>query len=144
MVDAYYGPPDLAERANATAAPKPPGQLADDARRLLADLVAGADDDTVDAARRHWIAAQVEGLLTTARRLAGEPIRFSDEVESCYGVRPQRVDEETFEAAHRRLDAVLPATAGTATLAERYSAWREAQAVPVDKLQAAVNSLADD
>ena len=143
MVDAYYGPPTLAERANGSS-PKPPRQLADDARRLLADLAAGADADQVDATRRHWIAAQVEGLHTTARRLAGEPIRFSDEVESCYGVRPERVDEETFEAAHRRLDAVLPAAAGTTTLAERYSAWREAQAVPVDQLEAAVNSLADD
>src|SRR5206468_4502890 len=117
---------------------KPPKQLAEDARRLLADLAAGADADHVDAARRHWIAAQVEGLHTTARRLAGEPIRFSDEVESCYGVRPQRVDEEAFERAHQRLDAVLPAAAATTTLAGRYSACREAQPVPVDQLEAAV------
>src|SRR5204863_10060771 len=106
VVDAYYGPPALAERA-AGGASKPPAQLADDARRLLAELEA-PNGDGLDATRRHWIAAQTRGLHTTARRLAGEPISFSDEVEDCYGVRPQRVDEETFEAAHRRLDAVLP------------------------------------
>ena len=34
------------------------------------------------------------GMLTTARKLAGEHIGYADEVEACYGVRPTRVDEE--------------------------------------------------
>src|SRR4051812_40710778 len=117
MVDAYYGPPDLAERA-AAGALKAPRQLVSDARRLLADLAAGVDGDHIEPGRRRWIEAQTQGLLTTARRLAGERIRFSDEVESCYGVRPQRIDEEVFEAAHQRLDGVLP---GTGPLGERFS-----------------------
>ncbi len=41
------------------------------------------------------------GLLTTARKLAGEPIAYADEVEACYGVRPTRVDEEAFVGAQR-------------------------------------------
>src|SRR4051812_17031343 len=142
MVDAYYRPPPLAERASA-GAPQPPPPLADDARRLLADLeVASGDHDSVDAHRRRWIAAQVKGLHTTAQRLAGEPIRFSDEVEWCYGVRPQRVDEDEFAAAHQRLDAVLPGKGGD--VGERLRAWRGAQKGPGDKLEAPVNSLADD
>ena len=94
-----------------------------------------------DASRRHFLRSQAIGLLTSARKLAGEHIGYADEVEACYGVRPRRFEEEEFEAAHRRLDEVVP---GTGPLAERYVAWREAQAVPVDLLEAAIGSLAED
>jgi hypothetical protein len=133
MVDAYFGPPALAERVPDVA----PARLVDDARRLLADL----EHSDLEPARRRWIASQVRGLLTTARRLAGEAIGYADEVEASYGVRPTWQDEEVFAAAHRRLTAVLP---GDGPLADRLIAWREAQAVPVDRLPAAVASLADD
>jgi hypothetical protein len=141
LVDAYYGPPDVARRVSMEP-PRSPSALADEARRLLADL----DHDTdLDPARRRWLRAQVEGLRTTAARLAGEAISYSDEVESCYGVRPRKVDESVFEEAHRRLDAVLPGSgAASGSLAERYIAWREAQAVPVESLRPAIDSLASD
>ena len=84
---------------------------------------------------------QVRGLLVSAQRFAGEPVGFLDEVEWCYGVRPTRVDDDAIADAHRRIDAVLP---GSGPLGERLIAWREAQAVPRDKLAAAVHSLADD
>ena len=136
LVDAYYGPPHLAERAAAEPV-RPPAALHAEAGRLLADVEAS----DLEAARRHWLAAQVRGLRTVAAKLAGEPISYSDEVEACYGVRPRRVPEDVFEAAHRQLDEVLP---GDGPVRERYVAWREAQPVPVDKLGAAIASLADD
>jgi hypothetical protein len=83
----------------------------------------------------------VVGLHTTAEKLAGVDITFPDEVERCYGVRPRKVDESVFEAAHRALDEVLP---GSGPLAERFITWREAQAVPVEKLRPAIDSLAED
>ena len=46
-----------------------------------------------------------------------------------------------FEAAHRALDEVLP---GSGPLHERFIAWREAQAVPVETLPRAIASLAED
>ena len=49
--------------------------------------------------------------------------------------------EDDLAAAHRRLDEVLP---GSGPLAERLIAWRESHAVPVDKLDGAIHSLADD
>ena len=121
------------------------------ARSLLAAIDAGAAVDPAPSAgpgeqgaapaRRHWLRAQVVGLLTTARRLAGEPIGYADEVEACYGIRPTRVEEDVLVGAHRRLDEVLP---GSGPLAERLVAWRESHAVPVDRLRAAINSLAED
>ena len=56
-------------------------------------------------------------------------------------MRPSRVDEEIFVDAHRHLDEVLP---GSGPLADRLVSWREAHAVPVDALGAAIDSLAAD
>jgi hypothetical protein len=150
LVDAYYGPADRAAAVRSERA-RPPEQLAAEARALLAAIDAGAaldpgsagpgHEDGAAPGRRHWLRAQVVGLLTTARKLAGEPIGYADEVESCYGVRPTRVDEEVLVAAHRRLDEVLP---GSGPLAERLVAWRESHAVPVDRLGPAIDSLAED
>ncbi len=137
FVDAYYGPPEPARRVGSEPV-RSPTVLEDQARRLLADL---ASDTSLASNRRHWLAAQVRGLHTSAAKLAGEPIGYADEVEACYGVRPRKASEEEFATAHRRLDAVLP---GPGSLASRYAEWRELQAVPVDKIDAALHSLSED
>ena len=136
LVDAYFGPPEIKARTDAEPLVEP-RKLADDARRLLGDVEAS----DLEPGRRHYLLAQVRGLWTTAQKLAGDAIGYSDEVESCYGVRPQRVPEDTFAEAHARLAAALP---GSGPLAERLNAWRESQVVPPEQLRAAVHSLADD
>ena len=128
-------------RPSRSARPTP---LADDARRLLADLDAGVplDDAVDDPHRRRWLHAQAVGLRTTAERLAGVPISFVEEIERCYGV----------HAALRRRGRVRGrpprprggACRAAARCAERYIAWKEAQAVPVEKLRPAIASLAED
>lgn len=142
FVDAYYGPRELAARAEAEP-PRPPAELAADAARLVADLDAGEGAGALDAGRRRWIRAQALGLRTSARTLAGQPTGYLDEVERCYGARPALVPEHEFAAAHRRLDEVLPPDGG-GPLRERYIAWREAHAVAPDRLQGAIRSLAAD
>jgi len=137
MVDAYYGPPELAARTQAEG-PAAPAVLVEQARRLLGALDVDGD---LDSARRTWLSAQVRGLHTSARKLAGEPIAYLDEIEESYGVRPVLVDEDDLAAAHRHLDDILP---GTGPIAERYQEWRESQAVPPDRLEAAVQELAED
>jgi hypothetical protein len=138
FVDAYYGPAPLAARA-AAGRPVPPPTLVERGRRLLAEL---DTDGELEAHRRLWLAAQVRGLYTSARKLAGEDIAYLDEIEACYGVRPERVPEDEFAEAHRRLDEVLPRT--SSSLAERYNSWREVQVVPPEKLPQAIASLAED
>jgi hypothetical protein len=140
FVDAYYGPADLAARIAAEPL-VPPAAVAQEAGALIADLDAGEGDAEIGPARRRWVRGQVVGLRTSARKLAGEPIGYLDEVESCYGARPELVPEDDFAAAHQRLDEVLP---GDGPLRERYIAWREAHAVPVGQLEPAIRSLADD
>lgn len=140
MVDAYYGPPDLAARVTAEPVHEPARLLAD-ARAVRAGLDDPVRSGDLDADRRRWLRAQVHGLVTVAAKLAGEPIGYADEVESCYGVRPVPIDEDVFAAAHDLLDQALP---GSGAVAERSIAWREAQAVPPDRLDAAIRSLAED
>jgi hypothetical protein len=143
FVDAYYGPPELADRVQAEPV-RPPGELEAAAARLVGDLDAGVGSDGpegLDAGRRRWVRAQATGLHASARKLGGEDIGYLDEVEACYGVRPAHVDEATFEDSHRNLDDALP---GTGPLRERYIVWREAHAVAQDLLEPAIRSLADD
>jgi hypothetical protein len=150
LVDAYYGPPGPAQRA-AAAAPPPPDKLVAEASDLIASLDGGsplddapnvsADSDLIVAARRRWLRAQVVGLLTTARRLAGEKVGYVEEVESCYGVRPTPVPEEDIVTAHRRLSEALP---GNGPVADRLIAWREAHVVSPDRLPDAVTTLSEE
>jgi hypothetical protein len=154
LVDAYYGPRQHADRVQAEPVLSP-DRLIGEARSVLADIDAGAslnvgdgsmsgsptDREGAAPARRRWLRAQVLGLVTTASKLNGEAIGYADEVEACYGVRPTRMPEEKLLEAHRRLDEVLP---GSGPLADRLVSWREAHAVPVDKLRPAIDSLAED
>ena len=143
LVDAYYGPPGLAARVDAEPL-RAPARLADEARALLRDLDAGAPLDERgedDRNRRAWLTAQVRGLWTTARRLAGEDIAYEDEVEQCYGARPQAVPDDELREAHRRLAEAIP---GEGPLPDRLISFRESQAVPTELLPSAISSLAED
>jgi hypothetical protein len=128
LVDAYYGPAELSERVEGEEL-RDPAALVRDAASLLEE----ADDG--------WLRAQLVGLETVARKLAGEEIPYEDEVERCYGVRPAWVPEESFEAAHRELDEALP---GNGSLAERYQAWREGDGLQGDALATVFDGLAED
>lgn len=137
LVDAYYGPDDLKARVEGEPLRELPA-LVVDVRQLVADLDAG--DGDLDAARRRWLRAQVAGLHTAARKLAGEDVSFVDEVESCYGVRPTFVEHDVLADAHRRIDAVLP---GDGSLAERFEAYRTRHLMTRDQLTEAVHVVAE-
>jgi hypothetical protein len=124
LVDAYYGPPELKAQVDAEEL-VPPDALAADGAALR------------DALPDGWLRDQVEGCTTYARVLAGEPLSYSDEVEGCYGVRPERTDVSVYEDAHAKLDELLP---GEGSLYERRQAWRELHLCPGDR---AVEVLGD-
>ena len=134
FVDSYYGPPELKAEVDAEE-PTPPAELADEAARLATAL--RLDDEH----RIVFLRAQLAGLETTARRLAGEPISWADEVERCYGVRPVPAPEERFAAAHERLETALP---GNGELGERYRAWLETQVVDAEKVEPAAHAFERD
>jgi hypothetical protein len=126
LVDAYYGPEELSARVDAEGKPDPREQ-ATEAGKLLDELDGAIDGDQ----RRRWLRAQLVGLETVARKLAGDDIPYLDEVERCYGIRPELVPDEAFARAHEALDAVLP---GDGPVKQRFQAWEEAQRVERDAL----------
>jgi hypothetical protein len=128
IVDAYYGPPDLAAAVDA-APPVDPGELVSAAEALLDEL-----EDS-------WLRDQVTGLRAYAGVLAGDSASYADEVEGCYGVRPTHTDEAVFRAAHERLEELLP---GDGALAERYARWEESIRLPPERVESAVAAVIEE
>ncbi len=126
LIDAYYGPPELAEAVEQEDV-RPGNELATDADELLAELPRASFDN----ARAGWLGDQIRGARVYAGVLAGERISYLDEIEGCYGVRPERVGEDAFAETHGRLDELLPPGG---SLHERYDAWRTTNAVPVERI----------
>jgi hypothetical protein len=127
LVDAYYGPVELKVQVNAEPVAEPAALVAD-ADRLLAGLEDG------------WLRDQARGLRTYAGVLAGEELSYSDEVEGCYGIRPQRVGTGVYEAVHERLEELLP---GDGPLADRYEAWRKSRIVSPEKVVPALRDVVE-
>jgi hypothetical protein len=125
IVDAYYGPPELAAAVDAEP-PVDPRQLVSAAELLLDELEDG------------WLRDQVVGLRTYAGVLAGESGSYADEVEGCYGVRPTYTDEAVFTVAHDRLADLLP---GHEPLAGRYERWQESIRVPSEQVERTVAAV---
>ena len=128
IVDAYFGPPELAAAVEA-APPAEPRTLVAAAEELLDELEDG------------WLRDQVVGLRTYAGVLAGESLSYADEVEGCYGVRPTYTDEAVFAAAHERLEELLP---GDGTLAERHERWEGSIRVPTEQVEPTVAAVIEE
>jgi hypothetical protein len=128
IVDAYYGPPELAAAVDAES-PVDPRTLVSAAEALLDELEDG------------WLRDQVVGLRTYAGVLAGESRSYADEVEGCYGVRPTHTDEAVFAAAHEQLDELLP---GEGSLAERHERWEVSIRVPTEQVERALAAVIEE
>lgn len=127
LLDFYFGPREIAERVE--------HEPLRDPAELVAD--AGGLAEETDSA---FLRAQLRGLETVSRKLAGEELSYDDEVEGCYGTRPERVPEERFEAAHRALDEALPRGG---TLGERYQRWEDGDPLPADRIEAVLMTLGE-
>ena len=133
FVDAYTGDPRL--RAQVADEPAPTAsRLRDRARALLAELdVAGLSAD-----RTAYLRGQLTGLECTARKSAGEPVGFVEEVRAYFQVDVGLGDPDDYAAAHTELERLLP---GTGTLAERYAVHRRREECPPGRLEVAVHAL---
>jgi hypothetical protein len=125
LVDAYYGPQDLQDAVDEEPAVHA-SDLAADGARLRDSLEDG------------WLRDQVAACTVYARVLAGEELSYSDEVEGCYGVRPERTPESVYEQAHAELDELLP---GDGSLYERRESWRQRYRCPGDQAIGAFGEL---
>ncbi len=130
FVDAWTGPAQV--RAEVESGPVPaPAELGRQARGLLDELPSAG----LGPQRTRWLSAQLTGLACSARVLDGEQLPYLDQVEAFFSVRPELGDEGAYADAHAELDRLLP---GTGPLLERYTAYRDAQSVPPERLADAV------
>ena len=79
--------------------------------------------------RLRYLAGQVQGLRTAARRLAGESMRFADEARDAFGLEWPGRPSEAAMRARAELDRRLP---GTTPLPARYASFRQQHAIPGD------------
>ncbi|MGZ4320278.1 MAG: hypothetical protein ACXVRD_13260 [Gaiellaceae bacterium] len=129
LVDAYYGPGEIARGVDAEE-PLKPAALVEEAQELLAEV---ADDP--------WLAGHVQALSAQARKLAGERLSYTQEGELVYGIEPRWYDEEGFRAAQAMLEEALP---GSGELRARLARWYETVAVPPDILEQALLDAAGE
>jgi hypothetical protein len=119
-----------------------PAEWADTAARPLADLMTQASalaaqvQGEADAERARFLKVQVRAMQTMLRLLegqlpGGEPLAYADEVRGLYDIDPLRTPERTFEAAHAKLESVLP---GSGSLATRLDTLRGRVVVPQEHI----------
>lgn len=136
FVDAFTGDPAL--RAEVADGPAPdPAELAVRARNLLAEL-----PGDLPVERAEFIAAHLRALECSARKFAGEPIGFVDEVRAYFEVDIDLGDPDRYAAAHARIAEALgvPGLRGEA-LRERYAAYRRGDEIPSGRMPELVSAF---
>lgn len=140
-VDAFTGDPELRRLVADEPAPEP-AQLLRQAERLLAELPqvprSSAGPGGFTGQRAAFIGAHLRALACAARKFAGEPVGFVQEVRDYFDVEIVRGDPDRYRAAHARLDEVL---GGSGPLAERMEAHRSAEEIPPQRLEECIHAF---
>ena len=133
FVDAYYGPPGVKAMAELGDPPEAAAVL--EQARELAAANAGSD---LEPGRRRFLGAQVQGMVTVCRVLAGEALPYREEVRGCLDVEAPRVPDAELDAALAELDGLLP---GDGDLSERMNAHRDRSTVDVPTARRMIDLL---
>lgn len=131
-VDAFTGDPALRRRVENEPMPEP-AALARRAETLLAALPSGLPEARADYLRVH-----LRALACAGRKFAGEQVGFVDEVRDYFDVDIAKGDTDRYRQAHARLDEAL---GGTGDLADRMAAYRRAEEIPPERLEAAIHAF---
>jgi len=143
-VDSFTGDPELRRAVAGEPAPEP-AELARQARRLLEALPAvpreSAGSPGFTDQRADFLGAHLRALACAARKFAGEPVGFVDEVRDYFDVQISRGDEERYRQAHVRIDEIL---GGTGPLTERMEAHRSADEIPPERLEECIGAFSSE
>ncbi|BBZ22179.1 DUF885 domain-containing protein [Mycolicibacter hiberniae] len=131
-VDAFTGDPAL-RRVVADEPSPDPAALARQAEKLAVELPGG-----LDAQRAEYLRAHLRALACAGRKFAGEQVGFVEEVRDYFDVEIAKADTDRYRQAHARLDEAL---GGTGPLAERMIAYRRAEEIPPERLEAAIHAF---
>lgn len=128
FVDAYHGPEDWA--AAAKEEQRSLDDLEQDAQGLL--MSARRANDGEAGVRGAMLEKLIRAALTRIEMAQGKTYSFDEETRRLYDVVAPQYDLAEFDAALAEIDALLP---GDAPLPARVEAFRNALAIPEDKLQ---------
>ena len=133
-VDAYYGPPEWKQQAE--AGKRPLSEIRGEAASLLTDLrahpVSAAGQDGESLRLRHeYLTRQIESMVARVDLLAGKKMRFDEESKALYDTVAPTYEESHFQGIVAELESLLP---GGGSLADRLDAFRQAYVIPHDRL----------
>jgi hypothetical protein len=137
-IDAYYGPPEIQEQAEAEAAANDLQKLAGRVAALR-ERIAGAEaaEGSIEARRAAFLDAQLVAAQTRIRMMQGETLSFSEEAEGLFGVRPELAALASFDPLIARIDSLVP---GEGPLWRRIDAFRSRFDIPADRLKAVMDA----
>ena len=129
-VDAYYGPPELKQQAEASKIDL--DAIAAQARAIRADLAKlPAGDTEMDRLRHSYLDRQLSSLDARIRIVKGERLSFDEESKALYDAVAPTHPPEHFQRILDTLDKRFP---GQGSLTTRYDAWRRPFVIPREKL----------
>jgi hypothetical protein len=129
-VDAYYGPPEWRQAAEASKEDLP--AIGAKAADLLAELRRQqAPSGEMEQLRLHYLQRQLSALTARVRMLSGERLSFDEESRALYDAVAPTLPDSHFQKMLDTLDRRFP---GNGPLVERYDAWRRRFVIPREKL----------
>lgn len=132
-VDAYYGPPEW--RQAAEAAPRPVAELAEEAGTLAARLEAidPAPLEPLERRRRAFLSAQVHAAATRLAMIGGARLPFAEEARGLFGAVPELRPLADYDPVLARIERLVP---GPGPLGDRVEAFQDQYTIPADRLRA--------
>lgn len=136
FVDCWFGEPRLVRQVDAESPASPL-----DVAAQAAELRQALPDADLSPARSRFLAAQLKAMECSARRLAGTPMSFQDEVRNYFEVDITLGDSDRYAEVHGSISELLP---GTGSLRERVEAFYERNLVPPDRFGRAVRAVSGE
>ncbi len=135
-VDAYYGPAEWKQQAE--AAPRPVAELRDAATALKARLAAlPRESDPLQLRRREFLDAQLTAAHTRLRMISGERLSFAEEARGLFGVDPDIKPLSHYDPILAEIERLAP---GNGPLASRVDAFQNTFVIPNDRLDAVMRA----
>jgi hypothetical protein len=135
-VDAYYGPAEWKQQAE--AAPRTVPVLTQAAADLQARLRAVPEPaDPLVRRRRAFLDAQLTAAHTRLRMIAGERLSFAEEARGLFAVAPDILPLASYDPVLARIEQLAP---GQGSLADRVEAFQGRFVIPPDRLDAVMRA----
>lgn len=132
FVDAWYGPDDLQQRADADErGPESLRAAAMQLREFLGTLP--VPSDPMEQLRHRYLDRQLRAMVTRLGMVLGETLPFDEETAQLYDAVAPVPDVDAYERALAEIEALVP---GPGTLAERVDALHMRFAIPPERIAA--------